>query len=653
LTDRKRKHKEIIVRNIGIFAHVDAGKTTLSEQLLLKAGAIRTLGSVDSGTAHTDTLPVEQRRGISVRAACVRLNWQGEAINLIDTPGHTDFSAEIERSLWALDGAVIVVSGAEGVQPQTELLFEALRAQDMPVFFFINKMDREGADANRVTAQIRRRLSEKAALLTEADKLLEIVCDADDEMMERYLTGGAVPEKEILARLPALAKRGALFPILTGSALRGQGIENVLDGILNFLPPPVETGAALCGVAFAAEQDRLLGRGLWVRLYGGQLENRAALTLPGRIDPLTGENTAVQCKITQIRDVNGADAGCLRAGEIGVVYGLGPMKVGQVLGDASLLPRKVQPGALRAPLTTVRVEADDPQTQKALAAACAVLADEDPLLQTRFARETGELRIDAMGAIQLEILQDTLKTRFGLAARFTNPTVIYRETIAREAEGFCAYTMPKPCWAILQFMIRPAPRGSGVRFHSEVAGRDILPRYQHQVEQAIPLALSQGRLGWQVTDVDITLIGGNHHLIHTHPLDFIVATPWAIQDGLRRGGSILLEPILEMLLRVPPELAGKIMSDVNAMRGEVKAVKTEDDFAAISAWVPAAESMDYPARLAQITGGRGGMRVKLHGYQDCPLELGATAARRGVDPLDTSKYILAARSALEGGIFDL
>ncbi len=641
------------MRNIGIFAHVDAGKTTLSEQLLLKAGAIRTLGSVDSGTAHTDTLPVEQRRGISVRAACVRLNWQGEAINLIDTPGHTDFSAEIERSLWALDGAVIVVSGAEGVQPQTELLFEALRAQDMPVFFFINKMDREGADANRVTAQIRRRLSENAALLTEADKLLEIVCDADDEMMERYLTGGAVPEKEILARLPALAKQGALFPVLAGSALRGQGIENVLDGILDFLPPPTETRAALCGVAFAAEQDRLLGRGLWVRLYGGQLENRAALTLPGRMDPLTGENTAVQCKITQIRDVNGADAGCLRAGEIGVVYGLGPMKVGQVLGDASLLPRKVQPGALRAPLTTVRVEADDPQTQKALAAACAVLADEDPLLQTRFARETGELRIDAMGAIQLEILQDTLKTRFGLAARFTNPTVIYRETIAREAEGFCAYTMPKPCWAILQFMIRPAPRGSGVRFHSEVAGRDILPRYQHQVEQAIPLALSQGRLGWQVTDVDITLVVGSHHLIHTHPLDFIVATPWAIQDGLRRGGSILLEPILEMLLRVPPELAGKIMSDVNAMRGEVKAVKTEDDFAAISAWVPAAESMDYPARLAQITGGRGGMRVKLRGYENCPLELGATAARRGVDPLDTSKYILAARSALEGGIFDL
>ena len=241
------------MRNIGIFAHVDAGKTTLTEQLLLKAGAIRSAGSVDSGTAHTDTLPVERRRGISVRAACVRLNWQGEAVNLIDTPGHADFSAEIERSLWALDGAVVVVSGAEGVQPQTELIFEALQAQGIPVFFFINKMDREEADAGRVTAQIRRRLTEKAALLSEPDKLLEIACDADDGLMERYLAEGSIPEGEILSRLPELARKGALFPVLAGSALRGQGIGEVLDGILRYLPPPGDAEHTLCGVAFAAE----------------------------------------------------------------------------------------------------------------------------------------------------------------------------------------------------------------------------------------------------------------------------------------------------------------------------------------------------------------------------------------------------------------
>ncbi len=641
------------MRNIGIFAHVDAGKTTLSEQLLLKAGAIRSAGSVDSGTAHTDTLDVERRRGISVRSSCVRLNWRGEAINLIDTPGHADFSAEIERALWALDGAVIVVCGVEGVQPQTELLFEALRAQGLPVLFFINKMDRDGADADRVCGQLRRRLSPRAAMPGDREGLTEALCDADDGLMERWLEDGDLPDGELQAALATLAKKGEAFPVLTGSALRGQGIEALLDGILSFLPPPDASQGALCGVAFAAASDRLLGRGLWVRLFGGRLANREAVTLPGRIDPLTGERTAVQNKVTQIRGVDGSDAGSLSAGEIGIVYGLGALRVGQALGDEALLPRKVRPGTLRAPLTTMRVEAEDPAQVKALAAACQALADEDPLLRTRYARDTGELQMDAMGAIQLEILQEALKSRFGLSARFADPTVIYRETIAREAVGHAEYTWPKPCWAILEFVVRPAPRGSGVTFRSEVPARQILPRYQHQVEQALPLALSQGRLGWPVTDVEIALVGGSHHQFHTHPLDFIVATPWGIQDALRAGGSALLEPILEMRLRVPPECAGRIMGDVNAMRGEVLRVETADDFASLTALVPVSESLDYPTRLAQATAGRGGMSTRLSGYRECPLELGATAPRRGVDPLDTSCYILAARSALEGGIFDL
>ena len=641
------------MRNIGIFAHVDAGKTTLSEQLLLKAGAIRSAGSVDSGTAHTDTLPVERRRGISVRSSCVRLTWRSEAINLIDTPGHVDFSAEIERALWALDGAVIVICGVEGVQPQTELLFEALREQGLPVLFFINKMDRDGADATRAMAQVKRRLSPRTALLTDDEAMLEALCDADDGMMERYLEGEAIPEADIREQLSRCARRGDVFPALTGSALRGVGIEALLDGILEYLPPPDTSQSALCGVAFAATHDRLLGRGLWVRLFGGHLENREAIALPGRIDPLTGEPSIVQSKITQIRGVDGADAGGLPAGEIGIVYGVGQMKIGQVLGDAALLPRKVRPGTLRAPLTTMRVEVDDPSRVKALAEACQALVDEDPLLQTRYVRATGELQMDAMGAIQLEVLQDAIQSRFGIDARFTNPTVIYRETIAHAAEGYCAYTMPKPCWAILHFILRPAPRGSGVTFRSEVPAREILPRYQHQVEQALPLALTQGRLGWPVTDVDITLVGGSHHQFHTHPLDFIVATPWGIQDGLRAGGSVLLEPILELRLRVPPECAGRIISDVNTMRGEVTEIQSADEFASITALVPVSESLDYPTRLAQATGGRGGMSARLHGYRDCPLELGATAARRNVDPLDTSRYILAARSALEGGIFDL
>ena len=641
------------MRNIGIFAHVDAGKTTLSEQLLLLGGAIRKAGSVDSGTAHTDNLPVEQRRGISVKASCVRLSWRGEPINLIDTPGHTDFSAEIERSMWALDGAVIVVCGVEGVQPQTELLFETLRRQELPVLFFINKLDRNVADAARVAAQIRRRLSDKAVRLSDSRMLLETMCDCEDRLMEMYLDGRTPDQTDIVSTLSSLARKGDVFPILEGSALKGQGIENVLDGIIDFLPPPGVLETELSCVAFAVTHDKLLGKGMWVRMFGGKLESRDQITLPGRPDPVTGEKSQVQSKITQIRSVDGTDTGSLSAGDIGVIYGINQLRVGQILGSPEHLPRAIRPGSLRTPLTTVKVEAADPSQQTALAAACRTLADEDPLLSARFVGATGELNLDAMGAIQLEILEDALKTRFGLEARFGDPTVIYKETIAKEAVGFCAYTMPKPCWAILRFELRPAKRGSGVSFSSVVPAREILPRYQHQVEQAIPLALSQGRLGWQVTDIDITLVGGSHHQFHTHPLDFIVATPWGIHDGLRNAGSVLLEPILELRLRVPSECTGRIMSDVNTMRGEVTHVDAADEYAAVTALVPVSESLDYPTRLALMTGGKGGMSVRLHGYRDCPLELGAVAPRRNVDPLDTSRYILAARSALEGGIFDL
>lgn len=641
------------MRNIGVFAHVDAGKTTLSEQLLMHAGAIRHAGSVDEGTAHTDTLPVEKRRGISVKATCVSLHWRGEDINLIDTPGHVDFSAEVERSLWALDAAVVVVCAVEGVQPHTETLFHALREQSIPTLFFLNKTDREGADVPRVLAQIQRLLSRDAVLMSDDDAVTELVCGQDDDLLERYLSGETFAPNFIRERLAVMTRGAEAYPVYAGSALRGEGITPLLDAMVDLLPPPDVSGETLCGVVFASTQDRMLGRGVWVRLYAGRMENRMPVLLPAGVDPLTGEEKQVQRKITQIRCGDGADAGCIAAGEIGVIYGLGDVKVGQVLGDAALLPRRVEPGHLRTPLIAVQVIPEDPEKMQELRAACEALSAEDPLLQARYTKSLNELQLHVMGVIQLEIIQELLDTRFGLKVTFSKPAVIYRETIAKAASGFVAYTAPKPCWAIMRFEIEPAPRGSGVTFKSTVPVRDILLRYQHQVEQALPLALNQGRLGWQVTDVNITLVEGNHHQFHTHPLDFIVATPWGIQDGLQRGGSVLLEPILEVRFLLPPDCVGRIMSDVALMRGEVTHTETEADRVLMTALIPVATSVDYASTLASVTSGRGSMSVKLHGYRDCPLEMGATAPRRSVDPLDTSKYILAARSALEGGIFDL
>lgn len=641
------------LRNIGIFAHVDAGKTTLSEQLLTHAGVLRKAGSVDAGTARTDDLPIEQRRGISVKATCVRLTWKGVQINLIDTPGHVDFSAEVERSLWALDAAVLVICGVEGVQPQTETLFHALKEQRIPTILFINKMDREGASRDTVLRQIHRLLSPAAVCTDDFDGMLEALCDLDDELMERYFAG-EIPEKsELLDKLTAYSLCAQAHPVLMGSALRDQGIEPLLDAILTCLPPPESSGDELCGVVFAAAQDRMLGRGVWVRLYGGSLENRTAVNLPAGVDPLTGEEKWVQKKITQIRTVDGADAGTLRAGEIAVVYGLGDIRIGHVLGSSEHLPRRVEPGHLRTPLMTVQAIPDKPEDMPALRSACDILSGEDPLLEAHYVRSLNELHLHVMGTIQLEILQELLSTRFALSAHFTKPAVIYRETLAKPAFGFVAYTMPKPCWAILRFEMEPGERGSGVTFASTVPERTIQLRYQHQVEHALPLALAQGRLGWQVTDVKITLVDGSDHIWHTHPLDFIVATPMGIQDGLQRGGSVLLEPILAIRFLLPPECVGRVISDVAAMRGEVLETLTEDDRVILTAKVPVESSMDYAAALASITSGRGAMSVQLDSYRECPLELGATARRRNVDPLDQSKYILAARSALEGGIFDI
>lgn len=658
------------IRNIGIFAHVDAGKTTTTEQILFHSGRIRALGSVDAGTAQTDWLEVERARGISVRAASTRFEWKGVTVNLVDTPGHVDFLSEVERSLRVMDGAVLVVSAVEGVQAQTEAIWHALRERDIPTLLYVNKMDRIGADAWRTLQQIKRLLSVAAApvqtpigaedsfggsvtlLLAEGSAassaeaerfkqlLVEAVAEQDEALLERYLETGGLSEGELAAALEAMARRGELYPVLFGASSKGIGIEPLMDAMTALLPPPMTGGepdGPISGVVFRIERDPVMGRVAYVRLYGGTIRNR---------DSVSNATRGVDEKVTQIRKIDGRrseDVGVLAAGDIAAVCGWTQAKIGDVIGSAEYVPGETR---MAVPLLTVQARWKNEAEYTAVVAALHELADEDPLLDLQWLQEQRELHVKVMGPIQVEVLTHMLSSRFGLAVEFDAPSVIYKETPAQAGEGFIAYTMPKPCWAILRFRIEPGERGSGLVYKSLARAERLLESYQNEVARRVPEALRQGLFGWEVTDLKVTLLEGEHHVWHTHPLDFAVATPMGIMDGLSKTGVKLLEPIVSFRISAPEEAGGKLMNELIQMRGEFDAPQVRGERMELEGLLPVATSLDFPARFGSLTKGRGVMSTFFAGYRECPPDLQAERARVGVNPLDQSKYILYVRKAL-------
>ncbi|WP_206023680.1 GTP-binding protein [Saccharibacillus alkalitolerans] len=688
------------VRNIGVFAHIDAGKTTTTEYMLYHSGSIRSLGSVDEGTTSTDFLDVERERGISVRAASASLTWKGHKINLVDTPGHADFLAEVERSLGVMDGAVLIVSAAEGVQAQTEVLWQALRLMNIPTLIYINKLDRVGASFDRTLADIRLLLSPAALpvqipVYTEEDafagvrelwqvsgapmrgeepqavgadskadpapsgpnpsldaqseilglrgridafrtEAVETMADFDEELMLRYIEGDLPDPAKTAALLAGHSAAGRLFPVCCGCSQKGIGIDELLDAVLAFLPAPTPQ-EELAGIVFKIERERSMGRAAWIRLYGGTLRNRDTVRLNGREE---------EHKITQIRMLDGLkriDAGEIGPGDIAAVYGLLGAAIGDIVGDPARVPSAPE---MAVPLLTARVlpesEADYVRTAEALQE----LTDEDPLLDLAWLPEVRELHVRMMGAIQLEVLTSMLRSRFGLNVGFGPPAVIYKETPAQVCEGRVAYLAPKPCWAILHFRIEPGERGSGLVYRSQARADDILPAYQNEVERRVPEALKQGLHGWEVTDLIVTLTYGQSHVWHTHPLDFVIATPMGIMNGLASGGTKLLEPMLRFRISVPEEHAGRVLSDLSRMRAEFSAPSAEAGRFVVEGTVPASTSMDYSASLRSFSGGKGVMTASFEGYQEAPEGTEASRPRIGINPLDEAKYILSARSAL-------
>ncbi|WP_138753866.1 GTP-binding protein [Paenibacillus sinopodophylli] len=654
------------IRNIGIFAHVDAGKTTTTEQILFHSGRIRSLGSVDAGTAQTDFLEVERSRGISVRAAATRFTWQGVTINVVDTPGHVDFLSEVERSLRVMDGAVLILSAVEGVQAQTEVIWHALRERNIPTLIYVNKMDRIGADPQAVLKQVRRLLSAQAvpvqaplgiedsfggamSVLDMADSdvveaqsylqlLEETVAERDESLLFHYLDSGSLPREELRKRLPVLAQSGELFPVLFGASNRGIGIEPLMQAMVTLLPAPLAIAdGPLSGVVFRIERDSAMGKIAYVRLYSGMIRNR---------DSIPNVTQQIEEKITQIRKIDGQkaeDVGVLSAGDIAAVCGWNQARIGDIIGCADYVPSETR---MAVPLLTVQVKWSSEADYPSVVAALQELADEDPLLDLQWLQEQRELHLKVMGPIQIEVLTHVMNDRYGLKVDFGQPSVIYKETPAEAGEGFIAYTMPKPCWAIMRFRIEPGERGSGLTYSSAVRSERLLERYQNEVARSVPEALQQGLFGWEVTDLKVTLIEGEHHVWHTHPLDFALATPMGIMDGLAHTGVKLLEPLLSFRISVPEETGGKLMNELIQMRGEFGTPVVRQERMELEGMLPVATSLDFPARFGSLTKGRGALSTFFGGYRECPPDVRAERVRRGVNPLDQAKYILAFRNAL-------
>lgn len=585
---------------LGIFAQVDAGKTTLSEALLYKTGALRTLGRVDRGDAHLDTHELERARGITIFSKQARFETERLAVTLLDTPGHADFAPEAERVMPVIDCALLLVSGTDGVQGHTLTLWRLLQHYGVPVVLFFNKMDLPGADRAALLADARTALSDRCAALDDA----ESVALSSEALLEHFLNTGALDDA---LAADAVAKR-ELFPCLFGSARQLDGIDELLRALEHLAPVPVypaELSARVYQIAHDPQGNRLT----FLKVTGGTLAVRSAV----RCHRPDGE--PLEAKVTQLRLYSGAEFEAVQqvpAGDVCAALGLSGLLAGDTLGDAA--PDR---GAALEPVMSycIRLPADlDPQLALPK---LRLLEEEEPQLRMVWDARLREIRVQLMGAVQLEILQSLIRMRFGWDVTFDTGRISYRETIAAPVEGV-GHFEPLRHYAEVHLILAPLTQGSGLVFDT-VCSEDVLDRnWQRLILTHLQEKQHLGVLtGSPVTDLRITLAAGRAHLKHTEGGDFRQATYRAVRQGLMKAESILLEPYYAFRLTVPPEQIGRAISDIRAKSGSFDPPVETPGGTLLQGRAPVSELRDYARDVAAYTRGRGRLSCEVAGYFPC------------------------------------
>ena len=590
------KNNQLVV---GILAHVDAGKTTLAESILYLSGNIRKLGRVDHKDTFLDTYELERQRGITIFSKQAEVAWKEKKMTLLDTPGHVDFSAEMERTLQVLDYAVLVISGADGVQGHVQTLWKLLKRYEIPVFLFINKMDQNGTDKMALLEELQKRLDEKCIDFSKAqdrDSFQESLAVCEESMLEKYLEGELISEEEIRTAI----KRRQVFPCYFGSALKMEGIEEFLNGFVTLTIAksyPEEFGAKVYKISRDKQGIRLTH----LKITGGVLKVKALLKEDEKVDQIriysgTGYTTVQE----------------IAAGSVCAVTGLQSTYCGEGLGmeEASLAP-------MLEPVLTYQILLPQGCDVHGMFLKLKQLEEEEPELHILWNEQANEIHAQVMGQVQIEILKSMILERFQTAVEFGTGSIVYKETIKNTVEGAGHYE-PLRHYAEVRLLLEPGKRGSGLVFDTDCSEDVLHKNWQRLVMTHLAEKKHKGVLtGSEITDMKITLINGRAHLKHTEGGDFRQATYRAVRQGLKRAKSVLLEPIYEYQLEVPADMVGRAMADLQRMQGTFSSPKIDGDMAILEGTAPVAAMRDYQTEVIAYSRGKGRIFLNLKGYEPC------------------------------------